>query len=1036
MKKSFRLLAGTVMAASLISMNINAQAAGEQNDTNESSDEWKVVWEDHFEGTDLDLDKWSYDTGNGFVDSNGTYVSGWGNEELQSYQQENVRVEDGKLVLTGQEESVSDEHGTYNYTSGKIHTQGKFSQKYGKFEAKMALPEGQGYWPAFWMMPEDDVYGGWAASGEIDIMENAGGRPNEIGGAIHYGGQWPNNTYTAKDYHFPEGQDVTNFNVYAVEWEPGEIRWYVNGELYQTLNNWSSQDAGSPAPFAYPAPFDQEFYLILNLAIGGWYGGNPDATTDFPGEMQVDYVKVYELEGRDYREPVEPVFEAEELPENAKEAIDGNYVYDSSFEQEITTIATGAELDQKWSKDYWNLVYLSDFNGDATVSKEELDGYRFAKVDIARGGSQSYSVQMIQNVTLGKGRWYKLSFDAKSTTARPLNVKLGGGPDRGYTAYSPNRDYTLSNQVETYELVFQMQHDTDILSRLEFNMGLNTNPVWLGNVTLEEVDAEDPYQEDAPKNPLRNGNHVYNGNFDLGRMDRMTFWNFETNGAEAEASVEPDQRELHVQISDGGESTDAITFTQKGMNLLANNEYQLSFEARADEAREIGAALLSKDGTISYFEGTETITTEMNEHVMTFTMPDTTDIEGQLVFYFGGSAHDVMLDSIKLERLTDIFDGLTFDESFPLKNGAFVNGLNYWDTHIQGDHEAGTSIAEVKHQDGMVSASIENEGYEPWHVLLMQNQMQLLANQTYILEFDASSTVKRELEVVLENSAYERYVDEVISLTPDMQTYSFEFNMTETDLVDLKYLMGKVGDAAAIGPHEVKIDQVKLEVKGEREKFFPLANGDFSSGLDNWNGHVQGSYDGPSQASFEERDREAVISVTNEGENPWDISLSQQEMELKSGETYVLQFDARASLDRKNELVVDNGAPNYHRYFEDIVQLDQTRQTFSYEFEMPESDSVTLSFLVGKVAGETIGNAHDIVIDNVILEVKGAQDALHGAAAAEEPGTEEPGNEEPVTDKPGKGKDKKEKGKEKGKNMKEKAKEKGKGKGINKEKNN
>jgi beta-glucanase (GH16 family) len=264
-----------------------------------AGDEWTLVWEDNFEGNELNIDNWTIDIGNGFYTEDGTFISGWGNEELQSYQADNVRVENGTLILEGRKETVSDVTGTYNYTSGKIHSQGKVIQKYGRFEARMSLPKGQGYWPAFWMMPEDDVYGGWAASGEIDIMENAGGTPHKIGGAIHYGGQWPNNKYTAKDYYFPDGRDVTSMNVYAVEWEPGEIRWYVNDVLYQTLNNWSTTGTGNPTKYSYPAPFDQEFYLILNLAIGGWYGGNPDQTTPFPGQMVVDYVRVYDLTGRE-----------------------------------------------------------------------------------------------------------------------------------------------------------------------------------------------------------------------------------------------------------------------------------------------------------------------------------------------------------------------------------------------------------------------------------------------------------------------------------------------------------------------------------------------------------------------------------------------------------------------------------------------------------------------------------------------------------------------------------------------------------------
>ena len=293
----------------------NGETPGDGGESGEL--DWQLTWEDNFEGNELDESKWNYSTGNGHAEG----IPGWGNEELQFHQKENVKVEDGKLIIEGKKEAASDEYGSYEYTSGLIDTRGKFAQKYGRFEAKMKLPEGSGYWPAFWMMPEDDVYGGWAISGEIDIMEAAGHNPNVIGGALHYGGQWPNNTYTAKDYVFPEGSDNTDFNVYSIEWEPGEIRYYVNDDLYQTLNNWHATDSDGEK-YAYPAPFDQEFHIIFDLSIGGWYGKQPDETTGFPGKMEVEYVRAYELP--EYKEPKEPGFEVGELPSDAKEAIDGN----------------------------------------------------------------------------------------------------------------------------------------------------------------------------------------------------------------------------------------------------------------------------------------------------------------------------------------------------------------------------------------------------------------------------------------------------------------------------------------------------------------------------------------------------------------------------------------------------------------------------------------------------------------------------------------------------------------------------------------
>ncbi|WP_051556291.1 carbohydrate binding domain-containing protein [Alkalihalobacterium bogoriense] len=966
----------------------------EQNDDSGFVDgEWSLTWEDNFEGEELDLSKWTIDTGNGFVQPDGTYVPGWGNEELQYYHENNVKVEDGRLILEGRKEQVSDNRGTYQYTSGKIHTQGKFSQKYGKFEAKMKLPAGQGYWPAFWMMPEHDVYGGWAASGEIDIMEAAGGRLDHIGGAIHYGGQWPNNTYTAKDYYFPEGQDITDFNVYSVEWEPGEIRWYVNGNLYQTLNNWSSTSAGNPAPFAYPAPFDQEFHLILNLAIGGWYGGNPDATTPFPGQVEVEYVRAYELTGREYREPVPPAFEVEDLPSDTKQPRNGNYVYDPTFENGFTTIRNNTEMNSQWDQDHWNLVFMSDFNGSAQASVEDVAGTRFAKVNVINGGSQSYAVQLIQNITLGKGRWYKLSFDAKSNQNRTMNVKLGAGPERGYTGYSPSPNFALTNEVQSYDLVFQMQHDSDALARLEFNLGLNTNPVWIGNVVLEEVEAVDPYNENGPKSPLNNGNHVYNGTFDQGNIDRMTFWNFITNDGNARASVSEEKRELHVAITDGGSSTSAVQVVQKGMNLLENDEYKITFDARASGDREIEVALLSQDGEVNYSSSqTINLSTEMEEKSFTFTMPHVTDVEGQLVFYLGGNNHDVFLDNIKMVRLTNNNTKLSLDDIFPLKNGDFASGINYWTGHVQGDHEGGTSTASVFIEEEAAKVSIQNEGYEPWHVMLMQENIKLKPGNTYVVQFDALSSVARDMEVVVENASYTRFFNQKIALTTDVQTYQFEFEMTQEQTTGLKFLLGRLTGSSAIGhDHEVIIDNVRLEVKGEREKAFPLKNGDFSEGIEPWKKHVQGEHDqgNSSSATVEVSNEQAKVSVANVGIHPWDVQLFQPELSLLAGKDYVIHFDASSSVNRKLEVVIDNGAPSYHRYYETIVDLTPSWQTYSYEFEMPVDDSVSLQFLLGNVAGQGSLNAHDVFFDNVRLERKGAKEALTGVT--------EPDDESPST---------------------------------------
>ncbi|MBR5372748.1 MAG: family 16 glycosylhydrolase, partial [Oscillospiraceae bacterium] len=255
-----------------------------------------IVWQDEFDGDTLDLSKWSYELGNWKLDASGNYVTGgWGNNEQEFYTDKNTAVHDGILTIAARKEPYSDAvQGNYDYTSARLSTQHKFSTCGGRIEVRARCDAGKSLWPAIWMLPEDEAYGGWAASGEIDIMEGWGSTPEKICGTIHFGGQWPNNTYLTKDYAFPAGDSTGQWHTYAVEWESGEIRWYVDDTLYSTQSEWYSTN------HAYPAPFDQKFYLILNLAVGGHFDGvdgiytDPSIFADGDRRFEIDYVRVYD----------------------------------------------------------------------------------------------------------------------------------------------------------------------------------------------------------------------------------------------------------------------------------------------------------------------------------------------------------------------------------------------------------------------------------------------------------------------------------------------------------------------------------------------------------------------------------------------------------------------------------------------------------------------------------------------------------------------------------------------------------------------
>lgn len=236
---------------------------------------WVLDWHDEFDGQALDHGKWVEEVGG----------HGFGNNELQFYtaRPENVRVEDGKLVIEARRE---DWKGRY-YTSARIKTAGLFERTHGRYEARIRVPRGQGIWPAFWLLGADCKSTGWPRCGEIDIMENIGKEPATVHGTIHGPGYSGEHGFGAPS-SLDDGAFADDFHVFAVEWAQGEIRWYRDGILYHTARPGLVNGA-----WVYEHPF----FVILNLAVGGYWPGNPDATTRFPQRMLVDYVRVYRPAG-------------------------------------------------------------------------------------------------------------------------------------------------------------------------------------------------------------------------------------------------------------------------------------------------------------------------------------------------------------------------------------------------------------------------------------------------------------------------------------------------------------------------------------------------------------------------------------------------------------------------------------------------------------------------------------------------------------------------------------------------------------------
>ena len=244
-----------------------------------------LVWADEF---DVDgapnPENWTFEIGDGTAQG----IPGWGNNELQYYtdRAENVKVENGFLVITARQESFEGS----NYTSARITTQNLFEQQYGRFEARIKVPTGQGYWPAFWLLGNDCDVNPWPSCGEIDIMENVGDEPTSIFGTVH-GPNYNGANSISKEFNLENGRYDNEFHVFGVEWSPNEINFYVDESLYFTMTPEEVDDeTEGEGIWVFN---ERPFYMILNVAVGGNLPGNPNAETIFPQSMVVDYVRVY-----------------------------------------------------------------------------------------------------------------------------------------------------------------------------------------------------------------------------------------------------------------------------------------------------------------------------------------------------------------------------------------------------------------------------------------------------------------------------------------------------------------------------------------------------------------------------------------------------------------------------------------------------------------------------------------------------------------------------------------------------------------------
>lgn len=245
----------------------------------------KLVWQQDFLSGDADLSSWNIRLGNDLLDENGNFVTtGWGNNEQQYYtgSPDNLYIDEHGLNLRALRETVEQDGRRFSYTSARLDTKGRFSFCYGKLIVRAKLPVGSAIWPAIWMMPQDNAYGGWPASGEIDVMEAKGRLPDRVFATLHHGKDMAENKITDEfSYRFESGS-IAQFRDYGLEWSPDAIRWTVDGHCF-------AERRLEPGV----TPFDQPFYLLLNLAVGGWFDDVPVDERALPAVMTVSGIRVY-----------------------------------------------------------------------------------------------------------------------------------------------------------------------------------------------------------------------------------------------------------------------------------------------------------------------------------------------------------------------------------------------------------------------------------------------------------------------------------------------------------------------------------------------------------------------------------------------------------------------------------------------------------------------------------------------------------------------------------------------------------------------
>ncbi|SFT51056.1 Carbohydrate binding domain-containing protein [Lachnospiraceae bacterium XBD2001] len=708
----------------------------------------------------------------------------------------------GKYIIAG---GAGVGSGSRSITSGRITTQGKHDFTYGRFEAKAKVPTGQGYLPAFWLMASDEgLYGQWPKCGEIDIMEVMGQNVNKSYHTIHYG-------YNSGNGHkenqgtkvLSTGDFANDYHVYRVDWEPGVITWYVdNQEVYSTRDWYTGQDDDNQ--ITYPAPFDQNFYVILNLAVGGSWVGYPNDETyaDMNNqEYDVDYVRVYQKSAEEYAREEAAATRPEAAPVSYREAdADGNFVKNGDF---ATDIKMDGAADA--SPDNWKLHLESDA-ADTTYTVAD-NSIRLVPSAV---GSQNHSVQLKQeNIPMRKGWEYELTFDAVAKEARDIVVDVEG-PDRGWMRYMQDTKVSVGTTKQSYSYSFTMNEKNDPKASLEFNLGKqgSTAPVTLSNVCLKHKSG-DEVPEDNSKVIRPDGNYIYNGGFDMGDK-RLGFWEYDASDASnISVTNAGNVRELKVVVPEGK----TIRLTQSELSPMLSGEYELSFDGYTAAGTDADG-LTVKTGGKMFTPSLSASRSHFSKKIVLSENLDRNASNVELLFSKPGTYY---------------IDNVFLCESALIKNGSFNAGIAGFTPYIYDSVTANYVIDNMNGNDNAFAITIDDtmadDSGNSWYVQLNQDGVTLEQGKQYRLSFRAKSSIQRVISVAMQEfegnwTNYSKTGS--VEIGPQWKDFSFDFTMEDPTDTAARFniTMGSVDGVRITQRHDVFIDDISL-VELEEEPSAP-----------------------------------------------------------------------------------------------------------------------------------------------------------------------------------------------------------------------